>query len=207
MLYDKRVQYGLEWFILKDYFLSMDHEYHLKEENESGKSELIVKIENDNLCIYNFDGKRKCNFLREEKIFGMQKSVDHIIFSKEENYWKLHMIEMKSSVGGETWKNIKQKVRTSYLTACAIGIFLGITFSEVCTYTTYENEKFNSLADTTNIKAYVPRLGEKAIDLKKEEWDKGIINIKIGDIYTFKHKGIKMKRSEDGTILEGKLEL
>lgn len=52
--------------------------------------------------------------------------------------------------------------------------------------------EMKNLTDTTNIKAYVPRLGEKAIDLKKEEWDKGIIHIKIG---------------EDGTILEGKLEL
>lgn len=206
-MYDQRIQYGLDYFILKDYFLAMEHEYYLKEGKESGKSELIVHIANENLCIDDFDKKRKCNFLREEKIYGMQKSVDHMIFSKEENDWKLHMIEMKSSVGGETWKNIKQKMRTSYLTACAIGTFLGIHFSDICAYTTYEQEKFNSMTDTTNPKIYVPLLGERAIDFKKEEWDKGIIKIQTGDNLIFKHREIKMKRSEDGTMLEGVLQL
>lgn len=206
-MFSQRIQYGLDHFIREDYFLAMEHEYHLKEERESGKSQLIVQVENDNLCICHFDEKRKCNFLRDEKTYGMQKSVDHMIFSKEENEWKLHMIEMKSGVGGDTWKNIKQKVRTSYLTACAIGTFLGICFSDICAYTTYEKEKFNSMADTTDPKVYVPLLGERAIDFKKEEWDKGIIKIQTGDQLIFKHKEIKMKRSEDGTVLEGELEL
>ena len=52
------------------------------------------------------------------------------------------------------------------------GPFMGIEVEEIKTYTTYENEKFNSGRETTNPRMIVPPLGEPAIDFKKEEWDK-----------------------------------
>ena len=126
-MYTERVQYAIDNFIMDDYFLEMQNNYHLKEEKDSGKSDLDVTIKNDNLCIYNFDDKKKCNFLRPEKTTGMQKSVDHILFEKIDDGWRLHLIEMKSGVGYKTWlESIKPKVRTSYLTSLAIADFLGI---------------------------------------------------------------------------------
>lgn len=64
-MYEERVQYALDNFIAENYFLDMDSEYHLKEEKDSGKSDLLVRINNENLCIHDFDNKKKCNFLKE----------------------------------------------------------------------------------------------------------------------------------------------
>lgn len=75
---------------------------------------MTLTIENENLCIYDFDNKGKCQFLRTDKKLGMQKSVDHVIFEKCQNGWRLHLIEMKSGVGYKKWiESIKPKVRTS----------------------------------------------------------------------------------------------
>ncbi len=57
-MYSTRVDFALDQFIEENYFLPMHHQYHLKEEKDSGKSDLILNVTNDNLCIYNFDDKR-----------------------------------------------------------------------------------------------------------------------------------------------------
>lgn len=209
-MYEKRVQYALDNFIAEKYFLDMNSEYHLKEEKDSGKSDLLVHINTPNLCIHDFDNKKKCNFLKEgpeAKRTGMQKSVDHMIFERKSTGWTLHMIEMKKGVGYRTWENIKLKMRTSYLTACAIGQFLGIEFHEVLTYTTYEEDRFERLSETTNPKVFVPKLGESAIDLKKEEWDNNQICMTIGEKVTFPHQRIKMIMNHENNTLEGSIEL
>ncbi|MDO5135220.1 MAG: hypothetical protein Q4D55_04135 [Eubacteriales bacterium] len=206
-MYDGRVQYALDHFICDDYFLAPSERYCLKEGQDSGKSELNVSLNDENLCISDFDNKGKCNFLKNDKKYGMQKSVDHIIFQKRENGWVLNLLEMKSSVGNETWISIKQKVRTSYLTACALAVFLGIDIQDTYVYTTYETDKFNKVSGTTNPKVYTPPLGERAVDFKSEEWDKDIISIKVYDKITFHHRGIKMARSKHGDFLEGELAL
>ena len=77
-MYSRRVQYALDYFIEENYFLPMENSYDLKEEKESGKSSLNVTIANDNLCIFDFDRKHKCNFLKKDRNIGLQKSVDHV---------------------------------------------------------------------------------------------------------------------------------
>lgn len=206
-MYEERVRYALDTFVEEDYFLSMQNEYHLKEEKDSGKSDLFVKIGNDNLCIYDFDNKKKCNFLRPDKKFGLQKSVDHMIFEQRPEGWILHMIEMKSSVGNKTWIDIKLKVRASYLNAYALAKVLGIKIQEIYTYTTYEEEKFGTVADTTSPKLFVPPLGKVVVDYKKDEWDKNQITIELGKKITLPHYGIKMERGTDGLVLKGTLVL
>lgn len=52
-MYNKRIQYAIDNFITEYYFLPMNSKYHLKEEKESGKSDLSVTIKRTNLCIYN----------------------------------------------------------------------------------------------------------------------------------------------------------
>ena len=43
-MYTERVQYAIDNFIMDDYFLEMQKNYHLKEEKDSGKSDLDVTI-------------------------------------------------------------------------------------------------------------------------------------------------------------------
>lgn len=207
-MFTERVQYAIDNFIMDDYFLEMQKNYHLKEEKDSGKSDLDVTIKNDNLCIYNFDDKKKCNFLRPEKTTGMQKSVDHILFEKIDDGWRLHLIEMKSGVGYKTWlESIKPKVRTSYLTSLAIADFLGIKISDVVAYTTYSEEKFSDNSNKTNPRTFVPPLGEKARNPVKDEWEKNQMFLELGEELRIVHKRIKMKKDEQSGVLLGNLEI
>lgn len=205
-MYAKRVQYAIDNFIMEQYFLDMRHNYCLKEEKDSGKSNLKVDIKSDNLCIYNFDDKKKCGFLRLDKAIGMQKSVDHVLFEQVDDGWRLHLIEMKSSVGYKTWLgSIKPKVRTSYLTSLAIADFLGIKITDIVAYTTYEKEKFSDNSNKTNPRAFVPLLGKKVRDPVKDEWEKDQLFLEMGEELKIVHKKIKMNKDEKTGVLLGNL--
>lgn len=207
-MYNERIQYALDNFIQSQYFMPMNHSYHLREEKESGKSDLSVTVLNDNLCIYDFDSKKKCGFVRAEKKTGMNKSVDHVLFEKRENGWRIHLIEMKSSVGCKTWREgIKPKVRTSYLTSLAIGEFLGIKIVDAIVYTTYENEKFDNAEYKANPRAMMPQLGVAARDPVIDEWEKDRMYLNLGEELLISHKRIKMTKNEVTGTLEGTLEI
>jgi len=203
-MYDSRIQYAMKNFIRDDYFLPMQNQYKLEETAECGKSCLNVIIDGTNICVEKYDNQKRCAFLREEKSFGMQKCIDHFILKKENDVWNLYMIEMKSSVGYNTWSNIKYKLRSSYLNIRALCEFLGITLGDVYAYTTYEKEMFEKPKDTADVKIHVPLLGEKATSYKDDEWDKGIIKVEIDEILEFSHTAVKMERNSE-KILEGEL--
>lgn len=197
-------EYVVDNLLQKNYFLPQSNSYRLRENAQDGKSMLEVHISTTNYCIEDYDHSKKCSFFVEDGKIGMQKSVDHIVLEKKENNnWILHLIEMKTSVGHKTWREIKQKVRTSFLSMSALAAVMGITIDEIKTYTTYEKEKFDSVKENTNPRAMLPPLGRPAIDFKKEEWDRNIICITLGDIKTFQHKGIKMKNQDN--VLVGEL--
>ena len=207
-MYNTRVKFALDQFIKEDCFSDTSNLYHLREEQDSGKSDLVLKISNENLCICNFDeqNKGRCTFLREEKKYGMQKSVDHVIFEKTAKGWRLHLIEMKSTVGYGTWiGKIRPKVRTSYFTALAIADFLGIQFYESIAYTTYENDKFAMGNQEENPRGLVPLLGYAARDPYKDEWNKDKIILNVGEELILQHKRVLMTRNAATEVLEGEL--
>ena len=144
---------------------------------------------------------------------GLKKCIDHFILKKNPSgIWELHMFEMKTSIGFETWGKIKYKLRSSYLSIKAIAVYLGITMSNenITIYTTYENDKKMRVENTTDLKSMLPRVGDKAIDAKKDEWDAGVINVPVivsesnpYDFYTairLRHSKILMYRAEDGFL-------
>lgn len=205
-MYSKRVQFAIDNFIMDEYFSPMEQTYHLREGEDSGKSDLSVSIGNNNLCIDDFDHKKKCNFLQTSGKKGMQKNVDHILFENRNDNWRLHLIEMKSSVGYKTWREaIKRKVRTSYLTALAIADFLGIQITDVIAYTTYEEEKFLASGSGANPRAMIPPLGEPARNPLVDEWGKDQMFLNMGEEMRIPHKKVQMARNAETNVLEGTL--
>ena len=86
-------------------------------------------------------------FFQAGKEKSLFKRADHMIFEKRQgNQWKLHLIEMKGSVGQEKWVEIKGKFRASYLVAQAIAGMLELDISDTVMYTTYERVEFAILA-------------------------------------------------------------
>lgn len=116
----------------------------LEETEETGRSELKVRlISAENLCIANIDKKKtEMQFFQQEKT-SMNKRVDHIIFEhRPDHTWKVHLIEMKGSVGERKWIEMKGKFRASYLIAQAIAGMLELQISETVMYTTFEKVRF-----------------------------------------------------------------
>lgn len=197
-MYNSRIKFAIDHFIMDGYFTPMQSTYHLKETAESGKSLLKVSISGDNICVEDFDKKKRCGFLQDSSKFGMQKCIDHFLLKKNEDLWDLYMIEMKSKVDDGKWIEIKAKVRSSLLNIRALCEFLGVRIGEIYTFTTYEREGFTSAEKTSDPLVLKQPLGEKAIHLKRDEWDKDVIKIKIDELITLKHKAIKMERDTDG---------
>ena len=68
---EERIQYGIDNFLEEKFFLPSSSSYCLEEKEESGRSELQVDVEGDNLCSEDYDHKGKCNFLRDGKVWGL----------------------------------------------------------------------------------------------------------------------------------------
>lgn len=204
---EERVQYGISNFLEDNFFLPPNNAYWLEEKSESGRSELQVDIEGDNLCSEDYDHKGKCNFLKESSPFKLKKSVDHVLLQKKGAKWILHLIEMKSKVDNKKWIEIKQKIRASYFNVCALEKVLGIHIGEVRTYTTYEDIGFWSSNGSADPKIVVAPLGKPMPPAPEHEWENNSISVDVGEVVQFQHNAIKMQRTEDGTKLIGKLSI
>lgn len=171
----------------------------LQEEEETGKSELVVDLKDQEyLCIKNLDKKHtELYFFNNQSQLSMYKRVDHILFEHNaDDKWIIHLIEMKSSVAGEKWVEIRGKFRASYLLAKAIAAILDMEIAQTIMYTTYERVSFQF--SKTLPSARRGRSG--AVIFKMEdEWNGGKFGLNLGDRVPFQHIPISMNRkSEEG---------
>ncbi len=165
----------------------------------------ISLLSEDNLCIANVDRKKTdILFFQHDKIKSMYKRVDHIIFEhQKDDKWKLHLIEMKGSVGEGKWIEIKGKFRASYLLSQAIAGMLELEISEAIMYTTFERVKFGKLE--TMPAARRPGTGRPVVKME-QEWRGRNFGLNLGDRVPFLHLPIQMIRDQEG-ILVGDLDL
>lgn len=183
---------------------TVGEEICLEETEEGGESRLNMHFNSGgNLCIANLDKKKTdMLFFREERAKSMYKRVDHMIFERQDgDQWKLHLIEMKGSVGADKWNEIKGKFRASYLLGQAVGAMLELKISETVMYTTFEKVRF-AHSDTMPT-GRRGRVGEPMVKME-DEWDKGRFGLNFGQRVHFVHKPIPMKR-DGGGILKGEL--
>lgn len=177
------------------------HEIILEELEDTGRSELKVwLISEDNLCIANVDKKKTdIHFFQKEAIKSLYKRVDHIIFEHQsQDKWKLHLIEMKGSVGERKWSEIKGKFRASYLAAQAIAGILGLQISETVMYTTFEKVQF-AHPDTM---PSARRTGTGRVLVKMEdEWNGKRFGLNFGKHLPFVHVPVRMTRDEAGILI------
>lgn len=173
----------------------------LEETKTKGRSRLNVRLKSEEtLCIANVDAKRTdLLFFQKDAAKCMDKRVDHMIFeSRGENRWRLHLIEMKSSVGEKTWKEVKGKFRASYLVAQAVAAMLEMNLSDAVMYTTFERVQF-AFSDTMPV-GRRGNLGRQLVRMK-DEWDGGKFGLNFGRRIPFVHKPIPMTRNEDGVLV------
>ena len=204
---EERVQYARDHFFVDGFFAENAVRYELKEHEKSGQAQLILSVgTEDNICVENYDEKKNCEYLSEKN--GLKKAVDHFVLIKREDHWELHLIEMKTTVDSDQWTKIKYQMRSSYLNLRALIQFLGVSVKDehIYAYTAYGNDCMES-KQTTNPRMFYPKLGERAIDPKKDEWDSGYINLPlIRDVFVkLCHKKVQMNRANSDRQLEGTL--
>ena len=126
---EDRISYALNNFLNHNTFPydSNSSTYELLETAEEGKSRLFVHVgTTENICIKNYDDPKKFpkwGILNNSKKLHLSKCVDHFIFKRNQlDIWELHIFEMKTSVGFETWSDIKYKLRSSYLSIKDIAV-------------------------------------------------------------------------------------
>lgn len=188
--------------LMKPGFITWEGQEMILEENEeSGRTKLAVKLwSKHNLCIANVDKKNTVLlFFREDEASSMRKRVDHMIFEhQQDNRWKLHLIEMKGSVGEKKWKDIKGKFRASYLLGRAIAGMLDLELSEAVMYTTFDKVQFTPLE--TMPSARRTRSGRTLVRME-EEWEGKRFGLNFGERVSFMHVPVPMRRNEEGILI------
>lgn len=180
------------------------HEIWLEEYEDTGRSKLEVSLSSeDNLCIANVDKKKtEMLFFQTDKLKSMYKRVDHIIFEPQKsNKWRLHLIEMKGSVGEGKWAEIKGKFRASYLVSRAIAGMLDLDISETIMYTAFERVQFRPSA--TMPAARRIRTGQPVVKME-QEWEGKSFGLNFGERISFVHLPVQMERNKEG-IFVGRL--
>lgn len=197
---DSKRNYIISELMEENFIESETDQIYLEEKEDSGKSILRWKLlSNQNFSIRNVDKKNTIiHFFDEKK--GMYKRVDHIFFENlGNNDWKIHLIEMKSSVKYNKWIEVKAKFRASYLLVQAIAAILSMNIKEVRMYTTYE--KCNLDIPETMPTARRLFLGQKNVD-PLDEWQGTDFGLNFGERIEFMHTPIQMVRNEMD-ILQG----
>ena len=175
----------------------------LEEKEDSGRSLLEIQLnKEDNLSIKNVDAKNtNMYYFKNDKALSMYKRVDHIIFEHvSENDWKLHLIEMKSSVGRKKWNEIKGKFRASYLWAQGIAAMLDMNIVDTHMYTSYEKVQLEVSGTMPSERRM--SVGEY-FEKPEDEWDGGKFALNFGTRFSFEHTPLQIIRNEEN-ILTGK---
>ena len=193
-----RLEFIINNLFKENFMVKIQDKVCLEETETAGKTVLNVKIASvDNYCIEHADDNSMTQiaFFRPEKKFSMNKRVDHIIFEKKnDDNWNIHLIEMKTTVGEQTWRDEKGKFRASLLLSEAIASMLGMRVKETKMYTTYE--KVDLGHDIHSPTSRRGRTGEKMVR-PEDEWNGNDFAIDLGERIKFQHIPIKVNRMDD----------
>lgn len=184
-----------------DFVEKEDNLICLEEKEDTGRSFLEIHLmANEILSIKNVDSKNtQLHFFKSNRKLSMYKRVDHIIFERlTEKQWKLHLIEMKSSVGYDKWLEIKGKFRASYLLAQGIAAMLEINIVDTCMYTSFEKVQLDK-SDTMPAERRLP-LGERHTR-PQDEWKGRDFTLNFGDRIKFLHIPIQMARDTNNVLV------
>ncbi|MDO5148661.1 MAG: hypothetical protein Q4D76_04630 [Oscillospiraceae bacterium] len=198
------IEFALENYIKSGFFNARSDtssEYHFTETDSGGESDLSLTVSGKHYCTMNYDKNNRPNFifLKPDKKYGMLKCVDHFVIKQHNDKWDLYMFEFKTTVGFNTWNDIKGKFRASLLSIRALCVYLGIEIDNVYAYTTYETDKFKESQDTNPV-LRKSLLGVTPYPDPEIEWNSGFVCLNTFDKVKFPHSPILLKRNEKGVL-------
>lgn len=169
-----------------------DKLFHLTEKGQ-GKADLTVSLLAP--CILFCDLERK-----KLQYFKNKHCADYVIFEFVTSGWRIHIFELKRSVGVDEWKTIKNQFAGALQNALALAGVLGIQtdISEVALYTVYRNDKLNDAANPGKLHYQMHMNGSQAKTSDCQDWNEKRIVLDFTEDISAEHHKIKLD-IENGT--------
>lgn len=134
----KIFQDGLYGFKIKNRVIEIE------DKNSTMRCE--IKLKSEAACTNDIEGNCKFNYLKK-----LQKCADAVIITKNNDNYKLHILELKKSINGDDLKELSEKFLGAYLRAMSI----------IVAYCKIEKIYFYLLYENNNIKTTDTNLNEK----------------------------------------------
>lgn len=175
-------------------------EFLLSETRKMGKARLTVKVSGEAIlfsCLDEDGGSSR--FLKNKKV------ADHLIVEYDEGRWKIHIFEMKRSVGGESWKEMKKQFFGGLIRAYEFCGILGIDFDldSVFLYSAFYRDRFQEKDSLIDARIRI-REREKA---NVSEWLEEKERVAISEGFVVRHRKIKLELNETGDCMCGSFAL
>lgn len=165
-------------------------QFVLSETNDSGKAKLSVSLNGDSILFSHLDRDGgNARFIKNKKV------ADHLIAEYRDGAWRVHIIEFKKSIGGDTWSNMKLQFLGGLIRAYEFCGILGIDFDadNVYVYSAYYRDRFkekDSLIDARiNIRNRSVGVAGDWIDEKD--------SVELANGFFVRHRRIKMQMGKD----------
>lgn len=171
-----------------------DKEFVLHETGEAGKARLNVRLQGESILFSSLDrDKGNLRFIKNKK------TADHLIIEHSEGAWKVHIVEFKKSVGGDTWSDMKRQFFGGLIKAFQFCGILGISFNkdDIYVYSAYYRDRFQEKDSLIDARV---KLHRKSMGIL-EEWVGDNTCVTVSDGFTARHRKIKMDLDEKGCMI------
>lgn len=169
-----------------------DKLFHLTEKGQ-GEADLTVSLLAP--CILFCDLEHK-----KLQYFKNKHCADYVIFEFVTSGWRIHIFELKRSVGVDEWKTIKNQFAGALQNALALAGVLGIQtdIRELALYTVYRNDKLNDAANPGKLRYQMHMNGSQAKTPDCQDWNEKRIVLDFTEDISAEHHKVKLD-IENGT--------
>lgn len=169
-----------------------DKLFHLTEKGQ-GNADLTVNLLAP--CILFCDLEHK-----KLQYFKNKHCADYVIFEFATSGWRIHIFELKRTVGVDEWQKIKNQFAGALQNALALAGVLGIQtdIRELALYTVYRNDKLNDAANPGKLRYHMNMNGSQAKNPGCQDWNEKKIVLDFAEDISVEHHKIKLD-IENGT--------
>lgn len=170
-----------------DLVLCSDKNFHLREKRKEGEADLVLSLKNP--CIL-------FQKLEEKKLdyFKNKKCADFILYEQKQEIWRIHIFELKRSIGEKAWEIMKMQFCGAMQNALAIAGFLNIPvdMDHITVYSAYRNDKINDTANPARLRLQMHQRIQPQEHSDHLDWNNQRVKLDFLGKETFLHCKIQL---------------
>ncbi|MGN0170901.1 MAG: hypothetical protein ACI39H_09105 [Lachnospiraceae bacterium] len=163
-----------------------DKMFHLTEQGQ-GEADLTIRISKPCILFRDLENKKL-------QYFENQKCADYVIFENNEDRWRIHIFELKRSIGVAEWKKTKSQFSGALQNALALAGVLGIQveLKNLILYTVYRNDKLKDAANPAVARFHMHEKDNNSQRTDCQDWNDGRITLDFVEDINAEHHKIKL---------------